>query len=590
MSKHLIIPGDFLKNAGIVGLYYMLKEYNIDILEGREYGIKEQGSTEYGFEPYESGLWLDEDFIENADWTDIFFKACVTYYRDSTVYARVLDNINIIIDKIDNDVWQENSANKDMLKFISDKLLSNSYKSGFDNIKNDIENAYIYENLQKEKLSFKLDACELKRRLEELNIFLKQPLCEETFVMKSVIFNYINCFWEGKSFLYIPNQKKNMRELFEQDFIKPFKDYVKKQHIKDKDICIDCGKILESNDRVSIAFLKDMADDLDKKKSAFWNFKVDAFLCPECAFIYALCPLGFNLLGSRFAFLNTNVSIRGMIEANKKNDYAYIKENDIYPDNAVKREKESYSQWFARMLNRLMEYKLKELSSVQVIIRGTKQDDKYVFAVVSNDALKIIREKKVQNALQYMQMYPYIMIEGEYINIHEQVILNILNFKGQELLLNRVLRASIESPAYNASAYWIYNVLLWSNIVKSGKENGGKIAMNRLAVMNSGYSLRTALLASKGAKDDECIRGTLYQLMNALSTKNTGRYLEIVMRLYSSCKIPANEEQAGKLIVPSAFVNMFNNPALFEEYGYAFLLGLKGCNSNSKKQDDNKND
>ena len=49
MSKHLIIPGDFLKNAGIVGLYYMLKEYNIDILEGREYGIKEQGSTEYGF-------------------------------------------------------------------------------------------------------------------------------------------------------------------------------------------------------------------------------------------------------------------------------------------------------------------------------------------------------------------------------------------------------------------------------------------------------------------------------------------------------------------------------------------------------------
>ncbi|MFR4337962.1 MAG: hypothetical protein ACLT33_07905 [Lachnospira pectinoschiza] len=29
--------------------------------------------------------------------------------------------------------------------------------------------------------------------------------------------------------------------------------------------------------------------------------------------------------------------------------------------------------------------------------------------------------------------------------------------------------------------------------------------------------------------------------MNALSTKNTGKYLEIVMRLYSSCKIPANE-------------------------------------------------
>lgn len=37
MSKHLIIPGDFLKNAGIVGLYYMLKEYNIDIPCLQEY-------------------------------------------------------------------------------------------------------------------------------------------------------------------------------------------------------------------------------------------------------------------------------------------------------------------------------------------------------------------------------------------------------------------------------------------------------------------------------------------------------------------------------------------------------------------------
>ena len=60
------------------------------------------------------------------------------------MYARVLDNINVIIDKIDNDVWQENSANKDILKFTSViSFLSNSYKSGFDNIRIIIENAYM---------------------------------------------------------------------------------------------------------------------------------------------------------------------------------------------------------------------------------------------------------------------------------------------------------------------------------------------------------------------------------------------------------------------------------------------------------------
>ena len=89
MGKYLITTGDFLKNAGIVGLYYILKEYKFDVIEGREYGIKEQGGKEYDFEAYESGLWLDEDFIENADWTDMFFKACVFCYRDCTVYARV---------------------------------------------------------------------------------------------------------------------------------------------------------------------------------------------------------------------------------------------------------------------------------------------------------------------------------------------------------------------------------------------------------------------------------------------------------------------------------------------------------------------
>ena len=321
-----------------------------------------------------------------------------------------------------------------------------------------------------------------------------------------------------------------------------------------------------------------------RKKSAFWNCKVDAFLCPVCAFVYALCPLGFNLLGNRFVFLNTNVSIDGLIQANKKNNYVY-KKNNIHSDNTEKQDKGSYSQWLSKMLNKLMEHELKGLSSVQVIIRGTRQNDKYIFSVVSNDALKIIKERTVQNALKYMEMSPYIMLESEYVNIHEQVIFNILNFKCQEMILNKVLRESIESSAYNASAYWIYNVLLWTNIVKSGKENGGKIAMNRLAVMNSGYSLRIALLASKGAADDECIRGTLYQLMNALSTKNTGKYLEIVMRLYSSCKVPANEEQASKLIVPCELINMFNNQGLFEEYGYAFYMGLKGCNSNFQKED-----
>ena len=44
--------------------------------------------------------------------------------------------------------------------------------------------------------------------------------------------------------------------------------------------------------------------------------------------------------------------------------------------------------------------------------------------------------------------------------------------------------------------------------------------MNRYAVRERGYELRNALLGAKGTSEDACIRGTIYQLLNALSVGN----------------------------------------------------------------------
>ena len=41
----------------------------------------------------------------------------------------------------------------------------------------------------------------------------------------------------------------------------------------------------------------------------------------------------------------------------------------------------------------------------------------------------------------------------------------------------------------------------------------------------------------------------------------------------------------SQLLVPREFVNIMNNQELFEEYGYAFLLGLKGSNSKFNDKD-----
>lgn len=92
------------------------------------------------------------------------------------------------------------------------------------------------------------------------------------------------------------------------------------------------------------------------------------------------------MLGNRFAFINTNDSIKGLLTANDKE-----RRNETESD---KSEDERYTQWFARMLKRLLDCKLKELLGVQVIIRGTQADDKYNFAVISTDALRISERKE----------------------------------------------------------------------------------------------------------------------------------------------------------------------------------------------------
>ena len=87
MGKYLVTMGDFLKNAGIVGLNYMLDMSDAE--SGKDYGIKMQNRPVDGLELYEQGLWLDEDFVQQCDWTGMYFDACVNYYGDFTVLTRL---------------------------------------------------------------------------------------------------------------------------------------------------------------------------------------------------------------------------------------------------------------------------------------------------------------------------------------------------------------------------------------------------------------------------------------------------------------------------------------------------------------------
>lgn len=555
MERLEVTMGDFLKNAGIVGMKYMLEVANA------------RQNTDYGITEDEQALWVSNEFADTADWTDMYFKAFVSGFGSSTVYQAVLDKIEINQKKIKDQEWNDEKTEKEDLKFINDKLLSNSYQSGYANMKDDIENSEIYEKLKREKLSDKLDVQQLYDRLEELKNFLNQPLCRETFIMKSVIYNYINRFWDGKCFLLRANAKKDMRELFEKEFSEPLRKHWTNSHEKAKDLCIDCGLPMESKEKVSIAFMKDMADDLARKKSAFWNCKVDAFLCPVCAFVYALSPLGFQLIGNKFVFVNINESVTSLLSGNRKESKIGLE--------GKKQEDEKYPSWFARVMNVVLGEKIKEISNIQIVLRGINADDKYLFSVINKKTLYILQDEQIRKSLKKLAEHPIVKIDNDYLNVYEAVILNLLQYHRQYALLNKLLKASVENDGILWAASFVYNVELQTSVIKS--EKGGTNFVNRYMnykMRDSGYALRKTLLAAKGATTDECLRGTIYQLINALSVKNEEKFIEIVMRIYCS----------SKLLMPDGFVEMLGDTEKFQQYGYAFVLGLKGSSSENEKE------
>lgn len=553
MECFAITTGDFLKNAGIVGMWYML-----EMSTARK-------NTDYGISENEQELWIAKDFAIEADWTDMYFKAFVAGLGPFTVYESVLEKIQSCLQKLETEDWNSGKEIKDNFKFINEKLLSNSYLAGFENIKDQIEDSETYLNLKKNKLSDKQEQQELKIRLQKLQQFLAQPLCKETFTMKSIIYTYINRFWDGKCFLLRANAKKDMRELFEKEFSEPLRKYWRNDHEKAKELCVDCGMSMDSKEKVSIAFMKEMADDLSRKKSAFWNCKVDAYLCPVCAYLYALSPLGFQLYANKFVFLNMNESIRSLISANQKSSKNAL--------SSEKQEEEKHSAWFSRNLNIVLAEK--GTSNIQVILRGIQAEDKYICNIIGKEALSILEKEKVNNALNYLGTHPFIKLNGDFFNIHEAVVMNVLNYQNQYTLLNRLMKEAIENEGVLLAAYWVYVVQVWTRLVRYGKDKERNVTMSQKTMRNNGYNLRKAIMEAKGVTKDDCLRGTIYQLLNALSVKDTGKFIDIVIRLYSSTK----------LLMPDGFVDMLCGQEVFQELGYAFVLGLKGSYWNNKSGD-----
>lgn len=91
----------------------------------------------------------------------------------------------------------------------------------------------------------------------------------------------------------------------------------------------------------------------------------------------------------------------------------------------------------------------------------------------------------------------------------------------------------------------------------------------------SGAELRNLLVSLKAGgnaaaftddKKEDLIRGTVYQLTNALKVQDREQFIDLIIRIYSSCKKP----------IPTVFLSALQDTDTFTFIGYAFIIGLKG--------------
>ncbi|TAH60530.1 MAG: type I-B CRISPR-associated protein Cas8b1/Cst1 [Gottschalkiaceae bacterium] len=159
--------------------------------------------------------------------------------------------------------------------------------------------------------------------------------------------------------------------------------------------------------------------------------------------------------------------------------------------------------------------------------------------------------------------------EDYWINVYQEVLKRLYNNENQFNLIGELFK-------YKVNPYYLYVILIINTDYMGGKmELNQKDDFKKKVDLSRyfGLQLRKAYLA----KDNENkIESLSYRLLNAVKTKNSARFADILINSYMYV-----EKE-----IPSIFIDTLKDKDLLQSYGYGFLLGLQG--SSMKKNNESK--
>jgi CRISPR-associated protein Cst1 len=540
---------NFLFNAGVVGFWYLL-ENNKDKIPSSLYRIN--GSE----------LLIDPKIFTNEqiDLSAVYFNSLQTRFKADTSWSRLMD-LEGEIARLDL-TSDEGQRKFDLI--INDGLLgkykkleSSSYKSGYEIVKQQF--GEMYDVLTEWKALKKDKDQELQRdKLLRILQYIKQY--PEVFCYKDIAYNKIQYIWNGVAFLYAQNSKKDMLQCYRDTFVIPLRNYLNNPK-QGKEQCIECGEMIKKDDAMGLSWLQ-MGVDHKRKKSYFWNFIPDSFLCPVCSFIYSCAPLGFTFAAGRSdaVFINNNISITDLIQDNKTADLKLEKRKNAG---------EICYYLTSELIQKAIRLKEHEIDNIQVVIRYGSM---YDIGIISKDKLEILKIKQCRSSFETL-IPIYIKIgKNDYLSVYREVLHNFLANINQYPLIDRILRTE-ERPRY---AWHVLRIQIHA-------KGGANMTIKYFDAKKSrdcGLALRKVMAGKNDEQTDNKVRGLAYQLLNALQVRDINRFMEIICRVYTGL----SKE------IPAIFLQMFSgkDEDTFRNLGYAFILGLKGENDRNEDKKDAK--
>lgn len=558
MSSIKLELSDWLYNAGIVGLINIIQHSGGEFQKINNQCIEIDSSQLENFEQKYFNYFIDK-YLKFTSWYKIVeFQGYIENLDIENLSKEQIENINKYVD------------------YIKYKLRLNSYRSAYKLSEDDsLDVLKLEKELKKINLTKKqtLDDVEVKEKvkliiniIKEIIEYLGRKKVKQYILTKNIIYDIIDNFWGGVSFLHTSKSNIDMYSEYKEYFVDSAINYLNLDKSKDKYNCFTCENTLSKLSKpiaYELAWINKMGVDMSRKSSHFWNFNGDSYICPICNLVYSCIPAGFTVLKGKGLFINENSGVNTLININNQSldNVSTIEQlEDI-----------SYFSLVDNMEQGAIEQTKKEVDNIQVVKLDSQNERRpYTFNILSKDKLKVINKHKEK--LKSMIKVHIKISKDEYLNLYTEVLNRLYNGHN---LFDLIYKLSYLNLNGNFKNMRYVDMILKMNkdLLRGGGEMSNIKIEDKLIdnCRSYGYYLRKAYEEKKAQNK---LGGISYRLLNSLKTKNVTRFMDTLFNAYMYLNKP----------IPSTFAEALKDKEDFQTIGYAFLLGIQSGDGKSKNE------